>query len=476
MLERTIASTLQILSVNTEDMNQKSLEKTGDVIGKTLENALAVNLPVTKAAQLTNIVANIIGSTIDSKESDTKDSIKNLYETFVDGLGTLNMQTGAAADIVLSTKTMQVLVTNKAKKLSTVGALVEQEGSEGVSLNHELHLTSYDFVDKVKKKQNVPITLSVTKANLYTTADSAPEEHSDVLDKLEEKVGSNPLRTLLNCNVVRNTSVTLKIQNIKATNYNAVKPLLRKVKVQCNSSSSLDEIVRYNCSYPSTDSSKVFTYPIYGTCITNQTQILTMRCPYRRVLPSCHLSSSMGTCSVLNYTSTYTFCRCLLCVDNLNRRLEESDMDSVAYQVSGMAQFIFDDYAATMKKAAKMDVNTLEKSVILISTFGCVWAIIITIVVFRYGFTNTSKSKSKNLSKTQSLSVVPDTSSSDDQIIEVKESPQKLLHNYLLSYMPKIYQQQEDEATHTWIFNIIQHIFNNHSFFSLLFSKVALFQ
>ena len=463
----TIDSTIRILSANTEEMSPKTAQLAEQIIGRTMDNAISANVPVKTAAQFTNVVSNIISSTVSTQNNTRKDTITTLYEKFVDGLGALNSQTGGNTNIAVSTKSLQVLVTSKAQPVNSVGSLAFAS-DVGTALNHELHLVSYDLINKDKNKnkynQNIPITLSVTRSTLYESIVSTTDNVT-ILGQFERITTSNPLRTQLNCNIIMNSSVIIKIQNNANEQYEPILPLVKKVIRYCTPNMT-DQVITYNCSYPTNDNSVgISYYPIYGTCIGNKTII--QRCPSRRRIPSCQLTSNMGSCKVLNFTSSYTFCSCLLCAPQSSaRQLQMNEIGSVAYQVKGMTEFIFDDYVATMKKAATLDSDAVEKSIILISTFVIVWGIVLGIVLLRYGYSRLPKNEDKTNNKP--LSIVPDAVNSNDQVIEVRESPEEVLHKYLLSYMPSIYQQAQYDKTHTWIFNVILRIIRNHSHFSLL--------
>ena len=72
-------------------------------------------------------------------------------------------------------------------------------------------------------------------------------------------------------------------------------------------------------------------------------------CPNRLQTPSCRVISAMGKCSLVSFTSDRVICSCDICsaTDTIQRR-RLTLLGSIAYEVTGMIKFIYEDYVTCL--------------------------------------------------------------------------------------------------------------------------------
>ena len=238
-VEKLINSSVSILATTTkEEMSSDSIAVTCDVLKNTVSSASKLDLPLSTIKQYDTVVSNVIANAVsittnDENNSNDKKIVQNLYENFVDTLGSMAMKNimSGGNDTVIKTSNMNVIAT----KL--------QQKQQISSLTSGSPASTFEVVGKNASSLNIPIVISVTRASLY-----AEEKRKNITQAgVNEKVTtSNPIRIQMNCSLISKTLVKLVIQNNGRQDYSPIHAVTGPFYTVCLGNYNLH---KYTCRY-----------------------------------------------------------------------------------------------------------------------------------------------------------------------------------------------------------------------------------
>jgi hypothetical protein len=403
--------------------------------------AVETNLPFDDLIVLGNAISTLVSLSLNVDDKNDLNSLKNIYENYVDNMATLAMSN------FTSNEPYTII---KGDNLVTVVQKIEEKMSI-TSLGPSPHKISFPELNQRKLlAYDGVIGISVTRSQLYETY-SACVNCSGLSDRIENLMVSNPLRFHIDCLKYSNTLVELTIQNNDYQNYNSIKSN-DEFKTTCYENNRTS--FTYKCSYP--DSIK---YEIVVNCDGIQNATYITKCPDRIVKPTCNMISSYGSCSFSSASITAITCSCNLCQANSSfhyRNLQQMINTKVTYSIVSVTQYIFEDYVSTMEASKSFNKSDIKSTTIIIISFATVWIVIILSVAIQ-GFKENYDNK-KNKNKVQLQQHQEQHTVSTAHINEFKEA----IKSYIISYFPAIYKSDRSFR------QLLKVILLNHQYFSLL--------
>ena len=347
ILIMAMSSTVNLLSFsNKEDLLPSSISLSSDIIESTMTSATSLQLSIANITVYNDVISSFISlSASPDTSSTTKTDIQTMYESYVSAIGTQSLTDPSKTNMTITTSNLQIVVTT-VRPVSTISSLSTQPP-------HEILWSSNR---RLLQGQSVPLLISVTRGSLYSTSDPFINTNTNVstFSSLNAStttysmISSNPLRIQLDCSLVNQTDIKIVIQNYARQVYTPIIPITKPITTVCYAYQNTTNHT-YPCQY--SDGSIYFiSVPCDGT--KNATYIT--KCPVRSRTPVCNIMSDFGSCTLLDFNEDQLICSCSLC--SSSRRL--TTISSVAYQVSSMVEFVYDDYISKMTDITTLNGNS----------------------------------------------------------------------------------------------------------------------
>lgn len=427
-----ISNTIKIGDLNRV-MNRASIEASSILMQGVISKAGTIGgVSVSDIATLSGFVGNMITqstSTSNELSAATLASVQTAVLQYTDTVGDLGMASltpGKA--IIVSSSTMLINVT----MLSSLNTLA--------SLDNSKPSTRLVFAST---SMNVPLSLSTTPSSLFQTQRRR-------LASSSSEITSNPLRIKIDCSTITSgISSQIILQNNEFQKYNSTAPLDSSNKTfACAPNQSF----KFTCKYPDGTSNEIVV-----PCNDKRGDVVS-KCPMRRNLPSCNVMSSVGSCSLVSYTSTSTTCSCNFCTAD-HRRLIGSGSPRLVYQIASVTESVFDDFTKTMASAQDLKPASFLETLLMSISFGAVWIIILLFTGVKQGIAiRRSFLDKKDKVEPSELSIVPNDNVTDPNQLATK------LRDYLISYVPSLYKNKKSVE-------ISRQIFSDHKLFRVFFKN-----
>ena len=440
LLLATMSSTASLLSSNTHDLSDKSIELSRSIVSATMKAALSLDIPVESLTVYNSVIDGCIDvSTSKDTDESVKANIQSLYENYVDTIGKTAMKnSSSSSNITITTPNMQITV-NKVKPINTISSLTSQPSHELCILSSSLgsHQSVYD--------RNIPLLLSVTRSNLYDTSATTATSNSSANTPLQV-IASNPLRVQLDCSLVNSTQIRLVLQNSEKQSFDQIPPITKPIRTTCLYNNKTEQ--SYMCEY--TDMS---TYNITVKCDGSKNITYITECPNRLRSPSCGVLSDVGKCSLVSFNSEKMICSCDICsVSDMSRR--RLSLTTMAYQVAGVVEVVYGEFISVSSQP--MSKETVERTLIVLLTYALVWIIIVVSVpVKRTVYQRLDIKRGVSKTNTKVATVVP-ADAAENIALETR------LREYINIYLPKVYKEDQ-----SYIMRLITQIVKNHLYLNL---------
>ena len=406
------------MSLSKDDL-EDFIDYSSSIIQSTMTNAIEYSIDADYLTGYSDIVNSMIYMPMISNK--VQNSIQDIYETFADTMIIINtesIRSGNKKNISFTTANVNIRiaplsVTNSIPSLS--------------SKDHVMKLISSNFtrrkLDLVMPSTNIPLMLSVTRGSLYSNKWKITTNSTDN-EKVQFSLSSNPLRMNINCASASDMKVLIVLQNNEPQDYSRIMPLNTSIITHCTK--GIIEERREICYYPDDN-----TFEIVIKCIGNNDTFVT-NCPSRSREPTCYLSSPFAeSCILLDYSSNQVSCLCDLC-SSYSRRLVAGSM-AVSYQAVSVTKYMFENYVSVMMSSSTLQPQDFLSTLIISISFAVMWISIIVLVTMQAIYKSQLNSKKE---KSLSFSVNPDQELSAPSL-------EKILKDYVISYLPSIYKEEK---------------------------------
>jgi hypothetical protein len=393
----------------------------------------------------------------------------------------------------LSSQAIQVTSSDSSSvglPLSAIESALVDTGSNNPLLSSSISISSTggssdDGDDDYNGDGSSATTLSVGVASLPYAYNLGASGSRRKLTSSSETISSNSLLLRIggipvcagvddvDVSAIGESTLVFKLFHNSAQTYGTVTSSSQQFVAQCSIGSAVN--YTYYCNSTGTNMTIYCNGTVSGS--------LSKRCPVQVATSMCQVdnleSDVTQSCSVLNYTATYTTCSCSLCSTASGRRLSSSSMQMASLEMTSVTLYAMEEFASVSASASNFNsLSAVKAAALIIGTFAVLWigsavAVASASVIHMYKAAAKQESSSKfssTLSTNKQMLLVGRRGGSSRKIQPLTDDSALniILLQYLSSFFPPIFKEDSPMQRITNI------LWRRHRYLRVLFQDTGL--